>query len=67
MKLENVYMTIRQKGHVGWAHLPQFYLGYMDWNAAIKLARIQSYEVRLCTSFGYDNQGHYISPPVLSS
>lgn len=61
MKEENIYMTIKVIG-LAWSEIPQTYLGYMEWSSAVKIAKQQSNEVRLCTSSGYNNQGHYIQP-----
>jgi len=40
------------------------YLGFIEWSEAVKIAKRQSNEVRLCTSSGYNNQGHYIQPEI---
>lgn len=45
-----------------WDKTPQTYLGLMFWGDAVKIAKQQSNEVRLCIGPGYGNQGHYIQP-----
>lgn len=61
MTTENIYMTVKITGSA-WSEAPQTYLGYMEWADGVKIAKQQSNEVRLCTSPGYNNQGHYIQP-----
>jgi hypothetical protein len=60
-KTDHVYMTVREHG-AAWDETKQTYLGVITWDAALKIARAQSNEVRLCHSQGYSNQGHYIQP-----
>lgn len=61
MKTETIYMTVKVPCQP-WSETPQVYLGIMEWAKAVEIAKQQSQEVRLCTSWGYGNQGHYIQP-----
>lgn len=63
MKTENkpTYMTVKVIS-INWSEIPQTYLGNIAWGEAVKIAKAQGNEVRLCHSSGYDNQGHYIQP-----
>lgn len=59
--IESVYMTRHQQG-LEWAEMEQIYLGEIPWSIAVKIARSQEVETRLCTSKGYGNQGYYFYP-----
>lgn len=61
MKAEHTYMTVKVPCQA-WDKTPQTYLGLMEWGEAVKIAKQQSQEVRLCIGSGYNNQGHYIQP-----
>lgn len=54
------YMTIHKSGN--WDDHEQIYLGIIDWEAAVNIAKSQKDATRLCNSKGYDNQGHYFRP-----
>lgn len=61
MKKEATYMTTKVNGY-SWDQLPQTYLGMLIWSDAVKIAKQQNSETRLCNTAGYNNQGHYIRP-----
>lgn len=61
MKKENTYMTVKIKG-LHWSECQQVFIGCITWPEAVNMAKAQSNQVRLCTSPGYNNQGHYIQP-----
>lgn len=61
MKKEAIYMTVKVPCQA-WDKTPQVYLGKMVWSEAVKIAKQQTNEVRLCTYSGYGTQGHYIQP-----
>jgi len=61
MKKEATYMTVKVP-YQPWSETPQTYLGVISWSDAVKIAKQQDNEVRLSTSSGYNNQGHYIQP-----
>lgn len=60
MTTETTYMTVKIKSQT-WDETSQIYLGKITWSNAIRIAKQQDNEVRLCHSLGYNNQGHYIS------
>lgn len=56
-----VWASIAESGKV-WSGTPQKYLGVVTWAVAVRYAKSTGRQVRLCTSAGYNNQGHYIDP-----
>ncbi|MGF7082977.1 hypothetical protein [Mucilaginibacter sp. UYCu711] len=61
IKIEPVYMTVAVSGKA-WDKTEQIFLGVIPWDKAVTIAKQQSNKVRLCTSPGYSNQGHYFQP-----
>lgn len=61
-----IYGTVLVSGKK-WDECEQIFLGYDYWSAAVKWAKDQKKPVRLCTSPGYCNNGHYFNerPAIL--
>ena len=61
MKTEPIYMTVKSVGK-SWSETEQTYLGNIDWNIAVNIAKSQKSEVRLTNCSGYGGQGYYFTP-----
>jgi len=63
-QLQPIYMTVKVNGQ-SWDKTPQTYLGLIKWSDAVKIAKQQNNEVRLCIGAGYGNNGSYFSKVIL--